>query len=118
MLDFGSSADADTLLKSVPHILSKNELDIRNSFVSDGASIMVGKKNGVAAKLKNIESTLLSAMKCSIHLPLFVTGLHRYKQLKTRIKNTVKRVLTQLWKYFDDSPKETAALLKTQLQMH
>ncbi|CAG2224947.1 unnamed protein product [Mytilus edulis] len=68
VLDFGSSADADTLLKSVCHILSKNELDVRNcsSFVSDGASVMVGKKNGVAAKLKNIVPTLLS-VHCICH---------------------------------------------------
>ncbi|CAG2205675.1 unnamed protein product [Mytilus edulis] len=116
VLDFGSSADADTLLKSVCHTLSKNELDVRNcsSFVSDGASVMVGKENGVATKLKNIVPTLLS-VHCICHrLELACTDTNK----DIEYISTIERNFTQLWKYFDDSPKRTAALLKTQLQMH
>ena len=116
VLDFGSSADADTLLKSVCHILSKNELDVRNcsSFVSDGASVMVGKKNGVAAKLKNIVPTLLS-VHCICHrLALPCTDTNK----DIEYISTIERILTQFLKYFDDSQKRTAVLLKTQLQMH
>ncbi|VDH99976.1 Hypothetical predicted protein [Mytilus galloprovincialis] len=114
VLDFGSSADADTLLKSVCHILLKNELDVRNcsSFVSDGASVMVEKKNGVAVKLKNIVPTLLS-VHCICHrLALACTDTNK----DIEYISTIERILTQLWKYFDDSPKRTVAPLKTQLQ--
>lgn len=32
--------------------------------------------------------------------------------------STVERILTQLWKYFEDSSKRTSALIKTQFQLH
>ncbi|VDI25979.1 Hypothetical predicted protein [Mytilus galloprovincialis] len=100
----------------IANVLSKNELDVRNcsSFVSDGASVMVGKKNGVAAKLKNIVPTLLS-VHCICHrLALACTDTNK----DIEYISILERIFTQLWKYFDDSPKLTAALLKTQLQTH
>ncbi|VDI53199.1 Hypothetical predicted protein [Mytilus galloprovincialis] len=75
---------------------------------------MVGKKNRVAAKLKNIVPTLLS-VHCICHrLALACTDTNK----DIEYISTIDRILTQLWKYFDDSPKRTAALRKTQLQMH
>jgi hypothetical protein len=61
VLEFGTSADAETLFKTIKHLLSKNGLDIANcsSFVSDGASVMVGKENGVAAKMKQVIPTMV-----------------------------------------------------------
>jgi YesN/AraC family two-component response regulator len=54
VLEFGTSSDAETLFKTLG-------LDIANcsSFVSDGASVMVGKENGVAAKMKQVIPTMV-----------------------------------------------------------
>ena len=52
-------------------------LDIANcsSFVSDGASVMVGKENRVAAKMKLVVPTMLS-----VHCICHRTGMDRYQQ--------------------------------------
>lgn len=49
VLEFGSSANAETLFNTIKHVHSKNGLDIKkcSSFVSDGASVMVVKTNGL-----------------------------------------------------------------------
>jgi hypothetical protein len=67
-LEFGTSSDAETLFKTLG-------LDIANcsSFVSDGASVMVGKENGVAAKMKQVIPTMVFIL----YLPSSGTSMHR-----------------------------------------
>jgi hypothetical protein len=68
VLEFGTSSDAETLFKTLG-------LDIANcsSFVSDGASVMVGKENGVAAKMKQVIPTMVFIL----YLPSSGTSMHR-----------------------------------------
>lgn len=75
---------------------------------------MVGKENGVAAKMKQVIPTMLS-VHCICHrLALACTDTNKHIEYVS----TVEKILTQLWKYFDDSPKRSAALMKTQFQLH
>ena len=55
-------ANAGVLLKVLLKQLENSELKIENlmSLASDGASIMTGQSNGLAAKLKSINSKIIS----------------------------------------------------------
>ena len=74
----------------------------------DGASVMVGKENGVAAKLKR-EAKLLLNVHCICHRLALACG-DANDQI-SYIK-TVEKVLIQLWSFFHNSGKRTAAYTK------
>lgn len=75
---------------------------------TDGASVMVGKENGVAAKLKR-EAKLLLNVHCTCHRLALACG-DANDQI-SYIK-TVEKVLIQLWSFFHNSEKRTAAYTK------
>lgn len=62
------SANAQTITVIIKEELVKSGLDIQNflSLASDGASVMVGKNNGVSALLKR-ENLWLSNVHCICH---------------------------------------------------
>ena len=80
---------------------------------TDGASVMVGKTNGVAAKLRQSNDKLLNTHCVCHRLALACTD--SCQELKF-IKE-VEDVQRQLWYYFQNSPKKTACFLKCQLEL-
>jgi len=80
------------------------------SLVSDGAKVVAGQKNGVAAQLKQLNSKLLN-VHCICHrLALACTGASE----ETKYIPQVEGILLQIWKFFPNSPKRTAVLVKAQ----
>ena len=76
---------------------------------------MVGKKNGLAAKLKDVNPSLISVHCICHNLALACTDAKDDANLKF-IKE-VETVVTQLWKNFENSPKRLACYLKVQEQL-
>ena len=80
---------------------------------TDGASVMVGKTNGVAAKLRQSNGKLLN-IHCVCHC-LALACKDSCQELK--FIEEVEEVLRQLWYYFHNSPKKTACFLKCQIEL-
>ncbi|XP_071122736.1 zinc finger protein 862-like [Mytilus edulis] len=106
-----SATITDRIIKNIEEYgLKKDKLC---SFVSDGASVMVGSRSGVAAKLKEMNPLVIS-IHCICHrLALACTDT---LQNVSYIKN-VHLWLMQLWSMFQHSPKKMAAFLKVQLTL-
>ena len=73
------------------------------SIVSDGASVMLGRHNGVAARLKEINHTLIN-FHCICHRLALACGASGDQVQEIRI---VEENLNQAWRFFDNSPKRT-----------
>lgn len=70
-------------------------------FCSDGASVMTGKRNRVAAKLKELNISVAS-VQCICHkLSLACCGTNK----ETEYIKEMETWLIQTWKFFDNSPK-------------
>ena len=105
-----TSANAQTIKSVVVKQLLDCDLDINklSGLSTDGASVMVGKENGVAAKLKR-EAKMLLNVHCICHrLALACEDANDHISY---IK-TVEKVLIQLWSFFHNSGKCTAAYTK------
>ena len=76
---------------------------------------MIGKKNGLAAKLEDVNLRLISVHCICHNLALACTDAKDDANLKF-IKE-VETVVTQLWKLFENSPKRLACYLKVQEQL-
>lgn len=76
LLDGAVSANSQAITDNVKQELGKSGLDIQNllSFASDGASVMVGKHNGVSALLKR-ENPRLINVHCICHTCFGLWGL-------------------------------------------
>ena len=112
VLEQSSSANAETIAECIQDNLSNCELDILKmmSLVSDGAKVMTGQKNGVAARLKQLNSKLLN-VHCICHrLQVACAGASE----ETKYIAQVEGILLQLWTFFANSPKRTAVLVKAQ----
>ena len=109
------SANATALFNVLTELIKENDLDIEKlkGLTSDGAGVMLGKNNGLAAKLKRINPVML-AVHCVCHR-LALACCDTSKELLP-IKRT-EEVLMQLWKWMDYSPKRMAAYQKIQLQL-
>ena len=71
--------------------------------MSDGATVMMGSKGGVASKLQNDFSSIMINMHCICHrlaLPCTDTG-DDYKFI-----NSFEMNLIELWKFFKNSSKQ------------
>lgn len=115
LLKESSSANAETMLKVLLAKLHSLGIDLNKvtSLVSDGASVMTGKKGGFAARLRQICPTLTN-VHCICHrLALACTDTLK-EHVASQI-NKMQLTLVQLWKYFDNSPKRTSTYLKVQL---
>lgn len=110
VLEQSLSTNAETVAKCIQDNLSNCELDILKmmSLVSDGAKVMTGHKTGVAARLKQLYSKLLN-VHCICHRLALACASDETKYIAQ-----VEGILLQLWKFFANSPKRTAVLVKAQ----
>ena len=110
ILESSSSANAETIKSVVVKQLSDCDLDINklSGLSTDGTSVMIGKENGVAAKLKR-EAKMLLGVYCICHRLALACG--DANDDISYIK-TVEKVLIKLWSFFHNSGKCTAAYTK------
>ena len=115
LLESSDSANAATITKSVLDELSECGLSVDQllGLCSDGASVMTGKRNGVAAKLKELNKSLVS-VHCICH-KLSLACCDTNDEI-VYIKE-VERWLIQIWKFFENSPKRLAIYFKCQLSI-
>ena len=115
MLEDFASCNSEAITELVKKDLAACKLDISRlmGLSTDGASVMVGKNNGVGAKLQQRNSKLLN-MHCVCHrLALACTDTcQEFKYI-----GEVEDVLRQLWYYFHNSPKKMACFLKCQIEL-
>ena len=110
-----SAATGKALPKSLEGILEKCSLDISKmkSCVSDGANAMLGAHNGMVAHIRNKVPDLVN-MHCVCH-QLALACVDTCKELTYLL--TVERLLNQMWKFYDYSPKKTAKLVMVQMKL-
>lgn len=109
------SANSDALSTLIQNEVHQCNLPIDNmkGLATDGASVMIGKHNGVAAKLKEVNPVLLN-VHCICHkLALACTDTNTEIQYIKKVEETLR----QLWKYFEHSPKRLAVYLKAQINL-
>jgi len=106
---------AEAVTKKLVEVLEKCELFVENlkSFVSDGASVMMGKTNGVAARLKGLNKFIVN-FHCICHKLALACGdsgdqINYIKDVET--------TLTSIWKFFQYSPKRTNVFVLIQMQL-
>ena len=86
------------------------EINKVSSLVSDGASVMLGSRTGLAARLKEVNCRIIS-IHCICHkLALACVNTAEYT-------GTVEDLLRQLWKYVANSLKRMAIYLKVQQEV-
>ncbi|XP_052090898.1 zinc finger protein 862-like [Mytilus californianus] len=107
------SADSATLHQVLKDCIK----DINGSklcgLVTDGASTMTGKKNGLAARIKKEHRTVVS-VHCICHrLALACTDSNK----DCKFVADTSDILRYLWEFFEDSPKRTATLVRVQMEM-
>ena len=117
LLEKNDSANATAMFETITSNLQACTLSTKKliGLATDGASVMVGRKNGLAAKLKEVNHRLVSVHCICHNLALACTDAKDDANLKF-IKE-VETVVTQLWKLFENSPKRLACYLKVQQQM-
>ena len=110
-----ASCNSEAITELVKKDLATCNLDISKlmGLSTDGASVMVGKNNGVAAKLRQRNSKLLN-MHCVCHR-LALACTDTCQELKYIWE--VEAVLRQLWYYFHNSPKRMPCFLKCQIEL-
>ena len=115
VLEDFASCNSEAITELVKKDLAACNLDISRlmGLSTDGASVMVGKNNGVAAKLRQRNSNLLN-MHCVCHR-LALACTDTCQELK--YIREVEDVLRQLWYYFHNSPKKMACFLKCQIEL-
>ena len=106
------NGQAATVTQMVKDILASRHVDEKKvvGFGSDGASVMTGKNNGVAARLKRVNPFLIS-IHCMAHKLALCTS-----QASTGIQflSTFKETLTALYRYFKKSSLRTHQLKEFQ----
>ena len=110
-----ASCNSEAITELVKKDLAACNLDISKlmGLSTDGASVMVGKNNGVAAKLRQRNSKLLN-MHCVCHR-IALACTDTCQELKYIWE--VEAVLRQFWYYFHNSPKRMACFLKYQIEL-
>lgn len=90
--------------------MSKDGLDINklSSLASDGASVMTGSRNGVAAKLRESVPTLIN-IHCIWHR--LALACNDANDSLTPISQ-IETVLRQLWSFFENSAARSAAYVQ------
>lgn len=113
--DESCSANAETLFKVFCSKLNELGLEVTKvgGMASDGASVMLGRNNGVAAKLKAIVPSVI-VVHCVCHR-LALACADSNKELSYIEK--VTSYLTELWKLFEYSNQKMAVFMKTQLNL-
>lgn len=101
------------LLKVLTKQLDDSKLQLQNmmSIATDGAAVMTGKRNGLAAKLRSLNKKMIS-FHCVCHrLALSCVDAND----EANYISVVETILRQLWKFFENSPKKSSKYLKIQL---
>ena len=115
ILKDSSSANAETIFNILTTKLNECGLQLQklSSMASDGAAVMTGERSGVAARLKEVNSKVIT-FHCLCHkLALACTDTTSDIDY---IKN-IELWLRQLWKMFENSPKRMAMYMKVKLQV-
>ena len=111
-----SSPNAEAIFNSLCSVIEKKNLQLENlkGFASDGASVMRGKYNGVAAKFKELESckTMIN-IHCICHR-LALACADTGDALKFIQK--FEKTMLDLWTFFKNSPKQLKTYIKTKLE--
>ena len=90
------------------------EIDKVSSLVSDGASVMLGSRTGLAARLKEVNSGIISIHCICQKLALACVDTAN----DVEYIGTVEDLLRQLWKYLENFPKRMAIYLKVQEEVN
>ena len=112
-IDNPSGPNAENLTEAIIKEIKDKDLSEMKigSFVSDGASVMTGRLNGVAARLKRLNPPMLS-FHCICHkLALACNDTSDCIQAVKQVEET----LFHVWNFFENSPKRTNALVNTQI---
>ena len=115
ILKDSSSANAETIFNILTETLNECGLQLQklSLMASDGAAVMTGERSGIAARLKEVNSKVIT-FHCLCHkLVLACTDTTSDFDY---IKN-IELWLRQLWKMFENSPKRMAMYMKVQLQV-
>jgi hypothetical protein len=110
LLEKSHSANSETLFKVLCENFEAMNLDMMKitGLCTDGASVMIGKKDGLGAKLKNMNKCLI-ATHCVCHrLALACTDTNS----NLKCVGNAETYMLQLWKLFHYSPKKMACFLK------
>ena len=115
LLDESESPNSQAILNTAISKLEEFNLKMDHcmSLVSDGASVMTGHRNGLAAKLKEVNKNMIS-FHCICHkLALECTDTLKELDYISLVQNHLRT----LWKYFENSPKRMSVFLKEQLDL-
>lgn len=109
-LEHSTSANAEAIKTVLIRQLNESQVELKKltSLSSDGASVMTGKRNGVAILLRE-ESKVILNVHCICHRLALACG--DANDEVSYIK-TVEKILVQLWSFFKNSAKKTAAYAK------
>jgi len=115
ILKTSTSANAETIFNILTQQIDACGLQLQNlnSMASDGAAVMTGACSGVATRLKEVNSQVIT-FHCLCH-KLALACTETTSDI-TYIKNN-KLWLRQLWKMFENSPKWMAMYMKVQLEL-
>ena len=104
------SANAEAIKSVVIKQLEESKLDVKKltGLGSDGASVWTGKQNGVASLLRK-ESKVMLNVHCICHRLALACG---DANNDVAYIETVEKILLQLWSFFNNSAKKTAAYAK------
>ena len=110
-----ASPDADAIVTCITKRFEALGIEIKKlkAFVSDGASVMIGSKGGVAQKLRDNFTKTMINIHCICHRLALACGDtgDDYKFI-----NSFEEVLIELWKYFKNSPKRLKVYIRTALK--
>ena len=116
LLEFSEnySPKADAIVSCVSEKFQELKIEISylKAFVSDGASVMVGKKSGVATKLKTNFALKMFNIHCICHRLARAcadTG-DDYKLIRN-----AEKILIELWRFFKNSLKRLHIYMKVTL---
>ena len=116
VLEFSEDAspDADAIVSCITKRFVELGIEISRlkAFVSDGASVMVGEKGGVAAKLKKDFSSTMANIHCICHrLALACGDTGDEYHFVSSFENT----MIELWKFFKNSTKRLKIYIRVAL---
>ena len=113
LLAESTSANAATMLAVLEQRFQQLGIEVSKiaSIASDGASVMMGKTGGLAAKLRDKHCPTLLNIHCVCHR-LALACTHSVADIAQ--VERVETNLRQLWKYFYNSPKRLSVYTKVQ----
>ena len=116
VLEHSPAPNAEAIFNYLCSVIEKENLQLENlkGFASDGASVMRGKYNGVAAKFKELESckTMIN-IHCICHrLALACANTGDAPKFIQEFEKT----MLDLWTFFKNSPKQLKTYIKTTLE--